>query len=520
MNADPIALSVFLILFLVTAGLGFYASKMRKVDLTQLNEWGLGGRSFGSVIAWFLLGGDIYTAYTFVAVPALMFGVGATGFFALPYAILIYPVLFVVFSRLWSVAHKRGYVTAADFVRGRFGNRWLSLAVAATGIIATIPYIALQLMGLQIVFAGMGIQADFYLPGYGVFHDLPLVIAFVVLAAYTYSSGLHGSAIVSVAKGILVFVAVIAAVIVIPIELGGYDKIFASVPPKMLLLGQGSANDLGPGFSYASLIIGSTLAVFLYPHALTGVLSSSSRRVIERNALLLPLYSFSLALVAILGYMALVANVKENPAYAAGFKVFGNNFAIPALFLHAFPPWFAGVAFAAIGIGALVPAAIMAISCGNLFTRNIFREFIAPDCSSITESKVAKIMSLATKLAALFFVVTLQSSYAINLQLLGGIWICQTLPSVMLALYSTRQLHPVGLLLGWLAGMAAGTWMAIELHFKGAIYVLHIFGVAVPCYAALSALALNIVVAYGASFICNLSPRAVRMDETLAEDYV
>ena len=119
----------------------------------------------------------------------------------------------------------------------------------------------------------------------------------------------------------------------------------------------------------------------------------------------------------------------------------------------------------------------MAISCGNIFTRNIFKEFIAPNCSPATESKVAKIMSLVVKLAALFFVVTLQSSYSINLQLLGGIWICQTLPSVMLALYTPRQLHPIGLLLGWLAGMATGTWMAVALNFKGSIYNLHLFGV-------------------------------------------
>lgn len=520
MNANPVALSVFLILFIATAGLGFYGTKLRAVDLTNLAEWGLGGRSFGTLIGWFLLGGDIYTAYTFVAVPGLMFGAGAIGFFALPYAILIYPLLFVVFPRFWSVAHKRGYVTAADFVRGRFGNRWLSLAVATTGIIATIPYIALQLLGIQIVIAGMGIQADFNIPGFGVFHDLPLLAAFVVLAVYTYSTGMHGTAIVSVAKGILVIIAVFTAVIVIPIELGGFHRIFSSIPPKVLLLGEGTAANLGPGFSYASLVVGSLLAVFLYPHATTGILASSSRGVIKRNAVLLPAYSFVLALVALLGYMAVAAGVKADPAYAAGFKMFGNNFAVPALFLRAFSPWFAGVAFAAIGIGALVPAAIMAISCGNLFTRNIFREFIAPNCTAATESKVAKIMSLMTKLAALFFVVGFQSSYAINLQLLGGIWICQTLPSVMLALYTARQLHPAGLLLGWLAGMTTGTWMAVSMNFRGSIYALHVFGVTIPCYAALSALALNVVIAYAGSFVWSALFKAPRIDETLAEDYV
>src|SRR6202522_4083696 len=114
MSANPVALTIFLVLFFATAGLGFYATKMRSVNVSDLAQWGLGGRSFGTLIAWFLLGGDIYTAYTFVAVPALVAGAGATGFFAVPFTILMYPVLFLVMPRLWSVAHKHGYVTAAE----------------------------------------------------------------------------------------------------------------------------------------------------------------------------------------------------------------------------------------------------------------------------------------------------------------------------------------------------------------------------------------------------------------------
>ena len=61
MSANPVALTVFLVLFFATAGLGYYATRMKTVNLTDLGQWGLGGRSFGTLIAWFLLGGDIYT---------------------------------------------------------------------------------------------------------------------------------------------------------------------------------------------------------------------------------------------------------------------------------------------------------------------------------------------------------------------------------------------------------------------------------------------------------------------------
>src|ERR1700704_5656981 len=129
-----VTIAVFLALFVMVALLGLFGSRWRACDLSQLHEWGLGGRSFGTLITWFLLGGDLYTAYTFIAVPALMFGAGATGFFAIPYATIMYPLLFLIFPRLWSVARTHGYVTAADFVRGRFDNRPLALAVAVTGI--------------------------------------------------------------------------------------------------------------------------------------------------------------------------------------------------------------------------------------------------------------------------------------------------------------------------------------------------------------------------------------------------
>src|SRR5258707_9275882 len=145
MDLNWVALTVFVLLFGFVTWLGFAAAHWRRGDLDQLHEWGLGGRRFGTLITWFLLGGDIYTAYTFIAVPALAFGAGALAFFAVPYTIIIYPLLFLVFPRLWNVCNKRGYVTAGDFVRGRFRNRWLARAVALTGNLAPPPHIPLHL---------------------------------------------------------------------------------------------------------------------------------------------------------------------------------------------------------------------------------------------------------------------------------------------------------------------------------------------------------------------------------------
>jgi SSS family solute:Na+ symporter len=505
------ALIVFIALFGFVTVLGFVAAHWRRGDLTMLHEWGLGGRRFGTIVTWFLIGGDLYTAYTFVAVPALMFGAGAIGFFAVPYTVMVYPILYIVFPRLWSVAHKHGYVTSADFVRGRFGNRWLALAVAFTGILATMPYIALQLVGIQVVLGAMGVETS------GLGGDLPLIIAFVILAAFTYTSGLRAPAMIAIVKDVLIYVTVIAAVIAVPIHLGGYDKVFAAIPSAKLLLAAPPAGSLGSFSTYATLALGSACALFLYPHSITGILSASSARVVRRNAAILPAYSLMLGLLALVGFMAIAIGVQAMPEFADGFKRYSNNFSVPALFLALFPSWFVGVAFAAIAIGALVPAAIMSIATANTFTRNIWREFIHPACTDAEESQMAKWVSLVIKAGALVFIFAIPFQFALYLQLLGGVWIIQTLPAVILGLY-TRMFNGWALLIGWAVGLGLGTWMAASVNFVP-VYPLHIFGTTVPCYIALASLVVNIVLSAVLSLVLNAVRTDRHRDVTVAGDY-
>ena len=508
-----VATTVFIILFIGVTILGFFAANWRKGDLAHLDEWGLGGRRFGTVVTWFLLGGDLYTAYTFIAVPALVFGAGATGFFALPYTILIYPFAFVVFPKLWAVAKRHHYVTSADFVSARYGSRSLGLAVAVTGIVATMPYIALQLVGIEVVIGALGFNTT------GLMGDLPLIIAFAILAAYTYTSGLRAPAMIAVVKDVLIYITIGAAVIVVPAQLGGFGHIFGAVPPAHLLMKAPDVSSLNGYSAYATLAVGSALALFLYPHSVTAILSSSSGNTIRRNMALLPAYSFVLGLLALLGFMALAAGVKDMPEFVPYFKAFGPSFAVPALFLHFFPSWFVGVAFAAIGIGALVPAAIMSIAAANLYTRNIHKEYVNRNMSHEQETNVAKFVSLVVKVGAVAFIIGLPLKYAIQLQLLGGIWIIQTLPAIVLGLY-TRKLDHRGLLLGWLAGIVSGTWMAITLKLAGSIFTIHLFGMAIPGYAAVWSLIINLVVSIVVSALVGVMGMQKGVDQTTEQDYL
>jgi SSS family solute:Na+ symporter len=504
---------VFITLFLGVALLGFVAARWRKGDLNLLDEWGLGGRRFGTIVTWFLLGGDLYTAYTFIAVPALVFGAGATGFFALPYSIIVFPFAFAVFPKLWSVSKKFGYVTAADFVHARFDSRMLALAVAVTGIVATMPYIALQLVGLEVVIGGLGFDTK------GLAGDLPLIVAFAILAGYTFTSGLRAPAMIAVVKDVLIYFTIFSAMVIIPAKLGGFGAIFHAVDPAKILLKAPDASGLNGYSAYATLTLGSALALFLYPHSVTAVLSSKSGNTIRRNMALMPAYSIVLGLLALLGYMALASGVRDMPEFAPYFKIYGANFAVPALFLHFFPSWFVGVAFAAIGIGALVPAAIMSIAAANLYTRNIHRIFVNKEMTQEKETHVAKLVSLVVKIGAVAFIVALPTTYAIQLQLLGGIWICQTLPALILGLF-TRFLDHRALLLGWAVGIATGSAMAISLKLASSIYSVHVLGYTIPAYAAAWALLLNLATAFTATVVIRAIGLKRSGDRTSPEDYL
>ena len=328
---------------------------------------------------------------------------------------------------------------------------------------------------------------------------------------------MRAPASIAIVKDILIYVTAFTAIIVIPMELGGFGKIFEAVPAKKILLAVPGANSTGAYSSYATLALGSALALFLYPHSMTGILSASSGKAIRRNAAMLPGYSFMLGLLALFGFFAIAAGVDKLPEFAGGFKQFGNNFAVPALLLHSFPAWFVGIAFAAIGIGALVPAAIMSIAAANLYTRNIHREFINRNPTDKQEAQMAKWVSLVVKIGALVFILFVPTKYAIQLQLLGGIWIIQTLPAVMFGAY-TRWFNAWALLVGWAGGTLAGTAMAIAANLAPA-YPLAFGGHSFPGYTAFYTLILNLVIAAVLTPLFNALSARSPIDDTVAADY-
>jgi solute:Na+ symporter, SSS family len=524
-NVNTVVFTIVLVLFVIVTVVGFMAARWRRPEvMAQLNEWGLAGRGFGTFITWFLLGGDLYTAYTFIAVPALVFGSGSIGFFAVSYTIMAYPIAFIFLPRLWSVCRVHGYVTPGDFIKGRYGSRGLALAMAFTGILALMPYIALQLVGIQAVLTVMGVNAsstNTYVK------DLPLFIAFLVLAVFTYVSGLRAPAAIAFIKDTLIYIFVLVAVFYIPTRLGGWGHIFGAAQTHFASISPETKKPLGPfipttkstgstQFDFATLALGSAMALFVYPHIITGTLAAKGRGIIKRNMSLLPTYAVLLGLIALFGYMAVA-----DPVTAANVKKSGNaQLAVPYLFQHMFPSWFTGIAFAGIIIGALVPAAIMAIGAANLFTRNIFKEFFKPDASPRLETRMSQWVSLVVKFGALLFAIELPHTFSINLQLLGGVWILQIFPMLVGGLY-TRWFHRWALLAGWLAGMIYGTLAAYNVsnatasHWAASSDI--VFGHTI--YIGITAIIINIVIAVVLTPILKAARVPEGADETLPHQY-
>jgi SSS family solute:Na+ symporter len=524
-DVDGVVFGVFLFLFLFVTVLGFAAARWRRAkSLDSLDEWGLGGRKFGTFIAWFLIGGDVYTASAFIAVPATLYAGSSVGFFAVTSVIVVYPLIFLFLPRLWSVSYRHGYATPADFVEGRYDSRPLAVAVTVTGMLATMPYIALQLVGMQVVLEVMGLGAG---SDNWMVRDLPLFVAFAVLAAYTYSSGLRAPALIAFVKDTLLYVVILVSVFYLPSQLGGWDSIFTTADGSFASFNAENADAIAAGdaaargsmppgmaqWAYASLALGAALALFMYPHSVTAVLSTRSRSVIRRNAALLPTFTLLLGLVALLGFVAIAAGVQvENPQQA-----------VPQLFENEFPPWFTGLAFAAIVVGALVPAAIMSIAAANLWSRNIYRAFLNRRATPAQEARQSKVASLLVKFGALAFVLALPNQFAINFQLLGSLWILQTLPAIVIGLY-TRWMHRWALFAGWAAGMVWGTWQAYSVtsptqaHFGGPL--MDFPGTNTRLYLGLVAFLLNLVVAVVLTVVLRSLKVGEGVDRTLPSDYL
>ena len=516
---------VFLTLSVVMIVLAFLATRWRRpsTNLHNLEEWGVGGRAFGNWVTWFLIGGAAYSAYTFVALPAYAWGNGAMAFYAVPYALLATPLVYFVATRAWSVAHAHGFVTLAEFARARFGSRPLALVVAVTSIVATLPYLAVQLVALEAVFRVVGVEGEW-----------PLLAALALISIPTFRGGLRAPALLSIAKDVLLIWLVLSAVLVVAMS-GGWGQVFDAAQlrfsrdanPSLGILLSGSDQ-----WTYLTLAVGSTLSLFAYPHMITAILAARDRATIKRNAAALPVYCLALGLMALLGFFAVAKNVfpvDANPAVGN----FGSDYntIAPMIFNDRFPAWSAGIAYATIAVAALIPAAVMSIGAANLFTRAVYMEYLRPRATAREEAQVSRWTSLLVKFAAAGVVLVLTPSFSLDLQTIGGVLVLQILPTVFFGML-TGWFHRWALMIGMLGGLAWSLYLLYETpkviggvvvgeHFGGSTMPLSRLGLDgdVNVYIGLVTLLANLLTVVLVTALLKLLHVSPNLDHTRPEDY-
>jgi len=412
-NNTPIVI-IFLFLLLVALA-GFLSKKFEAAKFDSLIEWSLAGKRFGAFIVWFLLGGDIYTAYTLLAVPGLAYNSGAFAFFAVSYVIMEYPILFLTIPRLWNVSKKYNFITAGDYVEKVFDSKLLGATVAVVGIFAELPYIGLQIFGMRYMLSICGLKPD-----------IAIVVSLFIVIVFTIFSGIRAAAVTSFIKDFFIWGMVLFLIIFIPIHyFGGFTEMF-----EWINKAQPSKSLIAPGsmITFGTLAFGSAGALFLYPHSINGAYTSRSADAIRKNAVFMPLYNIMLIFITILGFAALyiVPGIK-NP-----------NMAIPMMLYKTFGPYLTAFFGGIIILASMVPASIMALSSANLFTKNIYKNIINDDISDHSQETMSKVAVGFVIVLALCLSIIINPMLIIKLQLIGGMIILQLFPLIFLPLFTNR----------------------------------------------------------------------------------
>jgi SSS family solute:Na+ symporter len=481
---SPAAVSLATIFAIVAIGvaIGFLAGVHRKMDLEQ---WTVGGRGFGVVLVFLLMAGEVYTTFAFLGASGWAYSRGGPTLYVLAYLTLAYVVSFFILPQIWELGRRHGMQTESDFFSVRYRNKYLAGFVCLVGIVSYIPYLQLQLTGVGIIVSIASFD--------GIGRTPAMAIAVVLLVAFVFASGVRAVAWVSVVKDALMVLAAISIGIGIPlIHFGGIGPMFAALAhsrPSHLTMPGATAN-LGHRW-YVSTVLLTSLGFYMWPHSFAASFTAKSADTLRRNAVVMPLYTLTLAFIFFAGFAAVLI-VPGLP---------NGDLALLTVVRTSFPPWFLGVIGGAGALTAMVPASIFILSAATLFAKNLYRPVFAP---TMTDNQVAK---LARATVVVLGVISLclavfGSTTLVSLLLTGYAGVTQFFPGVVLGLYWKRVTMPA-VFAGMIAGIMAAVFLMLS-HRDPA------FGLS----AGFLALCLNFLI----TVFVSLATPSLRMDLTHAQD--
>lgn len=435
-----IALAITAAIVAAGTALGFLAGARRKMDLEQ---WTVGSRGFGLVLMYLLMAGEIYTTFSFLGASGWAYSRGGPSLYILAYMTLAYLLSFFILPVIWEMGAKYSLQTQADFFRVRYGHDNLARAVSLLGIVSMIPYVQLQLTGLGIIVNIASFDA--------IGRTAAMTTAAVLVAAFVYFSGVRAVAWVSVLKDILMLAAAITIGTIIPFRYyGGIGAMFGALVrarPSHLTMPGGTPN-LTHSW-YISTVLLTSFGAYMWPSSFGSAYTAKSGDTLRRNAIVMPLYGFTLAFVFFAGFSTVLA----LPGLANG------DLAMLTLVRRSFPAWFLGIVGGAGALTAMVPAAILLLTAATLFVKNLIRPLAAPGMSEQRTSQLSRVTVVA--LSCLCLLLAIRSSVTlVSLLLLGYAGVAQFFPGVVLGLF-WRRANANGVLAGLLIGVALAAFLVL-----------------------------------------------------------
>src|SRR5580700_3518298 len=432
---SPAAVCLATIFAIVAVGttVGFLAGVRRRMDLEQ---WTVGGRGFGVALVFLLMAGEVYTTFAFLGASGWAYSRGGPTLYVLAYLTLAYVVSFFILPQIWEAGRRHGMQTQSDFFLARYGNPWLAGCVCIVGIVCFVPYLQLQITGVGLIVSIASYD--------GIAPGPAMAVAVALLVAFVCVNGVRAVAWVSIVKDVLMVLAALA------IGIGAMFQALVHAHPTHPTM-PGATRNLGHAW-FISTVLLTSLGFYMWPHSFAASFTARSADTLRRNAVVMPLYTLTLAFIFFAGFAAVLV-VPGLP---------NGDLALLTVVRQSFPPWFLGVVGGAGALTAMVPASIFILTAATLFAKNLYRPLFAPAMSDAQVGRLARVTVVVLGLISLCLALY-SSPTLVSLLLTGYAGVTQFFPGVVLGLYWPR-VSARGVFAGLLAGVGGAVFLMTTHH--------------------------------------------------------
>lgn len=436
-----IAAAVIGVALLTVLGMASGARESR----SSLAGWLVNRRNMGPWLVWFLLGTEIYTAFTFQGLAGYAYAKGGPVFYNVALNDVAYSLGFMILPLIWILGKRFRYVTQADFVAGRYQSRALGMFVALTTAIIMIAYIDLNITGLGAIFHVISHSRLSVL-----WSD---ILGFFVLATAVYVGGIRGNAWQSVVKDVFMIVALGALFLVFPYhEFHGFGPMFRDfgkdLGPVMTL--PGKTKNFGLLWLVTTVLM-TGMGQWMWPQWFGVAYTARSPRSLKIQAVFMPLYQLVKVAVIIVGFGALlVLGTHQN----------GNDVIVILARRLFSTPFFAFFVVAAI-FAALVPAGPIIMTSASLLAKNVWAEHRPQSDARIY--RATKLLVFPLTFLALFLALG-APSLLVAILLVAYDFIAQLFPAIVIGGLFWRGATKYGAFWGMVAGWAAGAALLLTGH--------------------------------------------------------